>query len=183
MKLPSPNQSRVFTRERDKTLKRVCVIKFNPWSFSGYVSPLCIASCSLHSLCEMFLDAARVCNDILTIWLPLPVNKQSPRSPPFPERHTYSRGVFWSASSLFFFFLRVTSNQRCCQGNFMRASGTSIQHRWNCEVTCRHTLHSRGSVTTSRNTKLSYLQSFFPLWSHCKLHKSHPTSLFLLCVT
>lgn len=103
MKLPSPNQSRVFTRERDKTLKRFCVIKFNPWSFSGYVSPLCIASCSLHSLCEMFLDAARVCNDILTIWLPLPVNKQSPRSPPFPERHTYSRGVFWSASSLFFF--------------------------------------------------------------------------------
>lgn len=29
-----------------------------------------------------------------------------------------------------------------CHGNFMHASGTFTQRRWNCKVTCRHSLFS-----------------------------------------
>lgn len=35
----------------------------------------------------------------------------------------------------------------CCQGNFTSVSGTFILHRWNCEVTCCHTLPLKPIVT------------------------------------
>lgn len=101
MKLPSQNQSRVFTREWERTLEGFCVIKCNPWSLSDYVSPLHITSRSLHSSRNMIL--ARVCDTVwsVTFW-----------SNPFP------RSDFSIRSSSFFgraeIRVCVTSNEHCC---------------------------------------------------------------------
>lgn len=56
----------------------------------------------------------------------------------------------------------------CCQGNFTPVSGTFILHRWNCKVTCRHTLPPRPSsaVTPQRETRsLFRISAWFSLSS------------------
>lgn len=170
IKLSSPNQSRVFTRERDKTLQGFCVIKCNPWSFSGYVSLICITSHSLQRLCETFLVAVH-CVKIYSHY-----NLYTVSFPSFSQWETSH--LFASVGVLYIFWKRFCLYQALspcdlqlmlllsCQGNFMCVSGTSIQHRWNCEVTCRHTLlpflPSLGSVSISTHTQW-VICVFFPV--------------------
>lgn len=111
----------------------------------------------LCSLCEMFLDATRVCPCLtiwrvqLTIWLPFWVTKQS--SCGFLLSAIHILEAFWSA-----FALRdlQPAPLLSCQGNFMHVSGTSIQHRWNCKVTCRHTLPLRPTQPWLWHCKCKY---------------------------
>lgn len=72
-----------------------------------------------------------------------------------------------------------------CQGNFVRVSGTSIQHRWNCEVTCRHTLTLMPLQPSLRHCKNKYKASYLCSFSALvfrSISQSHPTSLLLLGV-
>lgn len=161
MKLPSQNQGRVFTRERDKTLKGFCVIKFNLWSFSGCISLLCIASCSPHSLCEMLLDALWPCLCVATyrgqLTFDFPFECISSHLELPSESYTYSRGVLVCIK----LSLCVTSNQRCCSvarvtlcvclAHPFSTDGTAKSHVVTLFLWC---LPSLGSVTTSVNTKL-----------------------------
>lgn len=83
-----------------------------------------------------------------------------------------SQHVFWRLSVCIKpFSLRDLQTELLlsCQGNFMPVSGTSIQHRWNCEVTCHHSLPLMPSQPLLSHWKCKYkascLCSFLALFS------------------
>lgn len=53
----------------------------------------------------------------------------------------------------------------CCQGNFTSVSGTFILHRWNCNVTCRHTLPLKPSSTVTLQIEIRSVFLIFALFS------------------
>lgn len=127
-----------------KTPECVCVIRSTAWSSSGCVSPLCITA--LCSLSKTFLGAT---------WVSVPL--------------CCSGGVGVCIIPPRDLELAALLG---CQGNFTPVSGTFILHRWNCEVTCRHTLPLKPSSTVTLQIENGSVCLCFPSFL-CE-HESQP---------
>lgn len=58
-------QSAVFKEKRDKTPEHFCVIRFNAWSSSGPVPPLCVTSRALQFMRDILRCNRGLCSSLL----------------------------------------------------------------------------------------------------------------------